>query len=544
MALMLAHAAFGQTGEGSPSLKGAPDTDLPAFVNVTKQAGIRFLHSIGDDHLDNIVEGTGAGCGFLDYDNDGDLDIYAVNGCYLREVNDVRGRRLRGKLKNHLYRNNGDGTFTDVTDEAGVGDTGYGMGCIAADYDNDGFVDLFVTNYGRNTLYHNNGDGTFADVTIQAGVGDERWGIGAVFLDYDRDGNLDLYVGNYLQFDPKYRYFYAPEAFPGPLSYPGQADILYRNNGDGTFTDVSKAARIDNPEGRAMGISAGDCDNDGDIDIFVANDAMENYLYRNDGGGRFTNVAREAGVAFGENGEATSAMGPDFGDINRDGLFDLVVPDMQYACVYRSIDGANFEDITDAVGVARVCGQYTDWACDLFDYDNDGWLDLFIVNGHAHRLDTQEDVLFRNIEGRKLEDVSARSGPYFREKHVGRGAAFGDYDNDGDIDAFIINLNSRAVLVRNDGGNRKNWLMVKTVGTKSNRSGVGARVTVVAGRATQFDEVKAASGYLSQNDLRVHFGLGKNASANLVEVRWPSGIVQRIKNVKANQVLTVVEPNN
>ncbi len=438
-------------------------------------------------------------------------------------------------------------TFVDASQEAGIQFRHFsgrrstqlpedmGSGAAWGDYDNDGWLDLYVVNESgpltlsqdqlerspaHNTLYHNNGDGTFTDVSVAAGVDFRGIGMAATWGDADNDGWPDLFVTAYGE------------------------NVFYRNNGDGTFTDVSKAARIDNPEGRAMGISAGDCDNDGDIDIFVANDAMENYLYRNDGGGRFTNVAREAGVAFGENGEATSAMGPDFGDINRDGLFDLVVPDMQYACVYRGIDGANFEDITDAVGVARVCGQYTDWACDLFDYDNDGWLDLFIVNGHAHRLDTQEDVLFRNIEGRKLEDVSARSGPYFREKHVGRGAAFGDYDNDGDIDAFIINLNSRAVLVRNDGGNRKNWLMVKTVGTKSNRSGVGARVTVVAGRATQFDEVKAASGYLSQNDLRVHFGLGKNASANLVEVRWPSGIVQRIKNVKANQVLTVVEPNN
>ncbi len=518
--------------------------NLPIFVDATKQAGINFVHSFGDKHLSSILEATGAGCAFIDYDLDGDLDIYAVNGSYLPGINDPypKGKDPKKELYNHLYRNNGDGTFTDVTHEAGVGDTGYGMGAVVADYNNDGAPDIYVTNYGANVLYRNNGDGTFTDVTTEAGVGDTLWAVHAVFFDYDNDGYLDLYVGNYLQFDPEYRYYFAPDAFPGPLDYTGQPDVLYHNNGDGTFVDVTKKAGVYNPEGRAMSVTAADYDNDGDMDIFVANDAMENYLYRNDGG-VFTNVALELGVALSEFGEATSSMGPTFEDIDNDGDLDLFIPDMGYCCLYRN-DGNEFEDVTAAAGISEVCGQYTSWAGAVFDYDNDGYRDIFISNGDAHHLYTEEDLLFRNNGDGTFEDVSLKSGSYFtKAEYIGRGAAFGDYDNDGDVDIFVINMNGPAILLRNDGGNRNHWLTIRTVGTKSNRDGIGARIQIVAGDLKQIAEVKTGAGYLSANDSRVHFGLGKHIKVDLLKIRWPSGTIQTLKNVKADQILTVTEPD-
>lgn len=538
------------------SLSGPPAgaQELPTYTDVTKEAGITFVHSFGDDRLDNIVETTGAGCAFFDYNNDGYQDLYLVNGCYRPGISHPSGRQQAGKLKNALYRNDGDGTFTDVTEKAGVGDQGFGMGAYAADHDNDGFIDLFITNFGRDSLYHNNGDGTFTDVTEQAGVGSELWGIGATWLDYDNDGFVDLYVGNYLTFDPEYRYFYAAENFPGPLSYKGQPDILYRNRGDGTFEDVTRKAGVYNPEGRAMGITSGDFDDDGYMDIFVSNDAMENYLYVNNGDGTFREIALTSGTAFGESGEATSAMGPEFGDIDRDGLMDLTVPDLSYGCIYRQVAQASspafpktfqnyvFEERSNFMGVAPVVGQYESWAGNLFDYDNDGYLDFFISNGNPHRLEEQEDVLFRNDAGKRFVDVSAKSGDFFHDEYIGRGAAQGDYDNDGDLDLLILNLNGPAILLRNDGGNRNNWLNIRTVGTKSNRCGIGTRIRLTAGGLTQIADVKSGSSYLSTSDLRLHFGLAKEKEASRIEVRWPSGRTQVVESVKANQLLTIEEP--
>ena len=515
---------------------------LPQFVDVTASAGISFVHSIGDDELSNIVESSGAGCVFFDYDNDGDLDIYLVNGRYLETVSSARGRHLAGQLKNALYRNNGDATFTDVTEKAGVGDTGFGMAAVAADYDNDGDRDLFVTNYGRDSLYLNNGDGTFTDVTQKAGVGSELWSLGASFFDFDRDGLLDLYVGGYLVFDPEYRNFYAAEAFPGPLSYRGQKDILYRNKGDGTFEDVTRAAGVYSTKGRAMGVAACDIDDDGDEDLYVANDGMENYLYRNHGNGTFEEIALRTGTAFGQNGEATSAMGPEFGDYDGDGLIDLLVPDMGYGCLYRNTGKGLFEEKSAEMGIAAVLGQYTSWSGNFLDYDHDGVLDVFIVNGDAHHLEPEEDTLFRGKGGQSFVDVSAASGPAFKLKAVGRGSAAGDFDNDGDLDLLVLNLNGPARLYRNDGGNRGNWIMVRTVGTASNRDGIGARVRVKSGGTTQVRDIRSSSGYLSQGDFRAHFGVGKSQKVDRIEVRWPSGRTSTLDNVKVNQVITVTEP--
>jgi len=520
----------------------ADQPTLPQFVDVTASAGISFVHSIGDDELSNIVESSGAGCVFFDYDNDGDLDIYLVNGRYLETVSSARGRHLAGKLKNALYRNNGDATFTDVTEKAGVGDTGFGMAAVAADYDNDGDRDLFVTNYGRDSLYLNNGDGTFTDVTQKAGVGSELWSLGASFFDFDRDGLLDLYVGGYLVFDPEYRNFYAAEAFPGPLSYRGQKDILYRNNGDGTFEDVTRAAGVYSTKGRAMGVAACDIDDDGDEDLYVANDGMENYLYRNRGNGTFEEIALRTGTAFGQNGEATSAMGPEFGDFDGDGLIDLLVPDMGYGCLYRNTGKGFFEEKSAEMGIAAVLGQYTSWSGNFLDYDHDSVLDVFIVNGDAHHLEPEEDTLFRGKGGRSFVDVSGASGPAFKLKAVGRGSAAGDLDDDGDLDLLVLNLNGPARLYRNDGGNRGNWIMVRTVGTASNRDGIGARVRVKSGGTTQVRDIRSSSGYLSQGDFRAHFGVGKSQKVDRIEVRWPSGRTSTLDNVKVNQVITVTEP--
>ncbi len=514
----------------------------PVFVNVTVESNLSFQHSFGDDEMSNIVEATGSGCAFLDYDNDGDLDIYAVNGSFRGEINDPSFSGL--VLSNHLYSNDGNGTFTDVTEHAGVGDRGYGMGCVVGDYDNDGDSDLYVTNYGRNTLYQNRGNGTFADVTEHAGVGDTLWGVGAVFLDYDNDGLLDLYVGNYLEFDPEYRLYYEADEFPGPLSYPGQPDLLYRNNGDGTFTDVTDVAGVRN-EGRAMGVLASDTNDDGWVDIFVANDAMENYLYRNNHDGTFSEVAFESGVAFSEHGDASSSMGGDFADFDRDGDLDLLVPDMVFNSFYRNLGNGFFEDVSAQVGIAEISGQYWSWGGDLFDYDNDGDLDILISNGDGHRLDTQEELFLANVPGPSgghvFRDAAGHSGDFFRHKSVSRGMAVGDYDSDGDLDVFLLNLDQPSILLRNDGGNRNHWLMLRLVGTKSNRDAVGARVTVRAGELIQVEERRNATSYLSQNDPRLHFGLGDRDRVDEVRVRWPAGGTQRLTDITADQILTIVE---
>lgn len=518
------------------------EQQLPVLVDITQKAGITFAHSIGDYKLSNIVESTGAGTAFVDYDGDGDLDIYFVNGSYLKEINHPRGRKLAGKLRNTLYRNNGNGTFTDVTTRAGVGDQGYGMGCLWADYDNDGDADLFITNYGPNVLYRNNGDGTFTDVTEKAGVGGGNlFSTGCTFLDYDGDGHLDLYVGNYLLYDPDYKNYFAAEAFPGPLSYKGQADILYRNRGDGAFEDVTRKAGVLNSQGRAMGVASCDLDNDGSMDIFVANDAMANYLYRNSGKGTFTDIALLSGTGFGENGEATSAMGPEFGDIDLDGLIDIMVPDMEYSCLYRNTGKGFFVQMSAQSGIAAACGQYTSWSGNFFDYDNDGLLDIFISNGDSHHLEPEEDLLFRNMNGKQFQDVSTQTGKDFQAKFVGRGSATGDFDNDGDLDILVLNLNDRPRLLRNDGGNRNHWLMVRLLGKQCNRDAVGSRVRLTSGGTTQTRTVITSSGYLSQSDFRLHFGLGKNKKAEKIEIRWPDGTIQVLKNIDANQLLTITQ---
>ncbi len=514
---------------------------LPVFTDITAQAGIRFKHSFGDYELTNIVEGTGAGPTFFDYDNDGLLDIYFVNGRWQKNVSDNLGRDLQGKLSNALYHNNGDGTFTDATEKAGVAGTGYGFSSSAADFDKDGDLDLYVLNYGPNTFYRNNGDGTFTDITEKTGLGDPLWSLSAPWLDFDNDGDLDVYVANYLEYDDgKFRAYYAAAGYPGPLSYSGQQDHLYRNNGDGTFTDVTKEAGMINPEGRAMSAVAADLNNDGYMDIYVANDAMENYYYENRGNGTFEEKALFMGLAFGQHGQGVSSMGPMPGDIDRDGYLDIFIPDMDYGSLLVK-RGKLYEDLVDSSNLAVICGQFTGWGAIFADFDNDCWLDLFVSNGDAHHEYPEDPVLARNNGKGEFVDIARQAGEYFQHKYVARGSASADFDNDGDMDLLVLHLNSTPALLRNDGGNKNNWLKIDARATGGKVPCIGTRVTVTVGNLKMVDEVIGIKGYLSQSDPRVNVGLGKATKADLVEIRWPDRTVQRFRNVKANQILTVVK---
>ena len=490
-----------------------PETPLPTFTDITKQAGITFKHSYGDHHLDNIVEGTGGGVCFFDYNGDGLQDIFFVTGTWMKTVSDNEGRDLRGKLSNKLYRNNGDGTFTDVTDQAGVGGNGaFSSGCSAADYDNDGHIDLYVLVYGRNILYHNNGNGTFTDVSKSSHLDDPRWSLSAVWFDYDGDGYLDVFVANYLVYDEgKFRDFYAATGYPGPLSYNAESCALYHNNGDGTFTDVSKQAGV-YKLGRAMSATASDFRNVGKLDIFVTNDASENHYFEYQGDGKFLERAVDYNVAFGENGQGVSSMGPVVGDVNRDGLLDIFIPNLNYCILFiqtRLRGDVVFADRTAVAGLSQALGQYAGWGAVIFDYDNDGWPDIFVAHGDAHHEYVQENTLMRNLGNGKFQDVSTVSGEHFKEKYVARGAARADIDNDGDDDIVIANLNDRPILLRNDGGNKQNnWLTVdaKLRFPTGTRDAIGARVTVTTGTFKQMDDLIPTRGYMSQSEPRLHFG--------------------------------------
>jgi enediyne biosynthesis protein E4 len=517
----------------------------PTYEDVSDNAHLQFRHSFGEQKLSSVMEATGSGCAWFDYNHDGLLDLYVLSGRYIDGV--TNHSKADGQTAtNHLYRNNGDGTFTDVTAQAGVSGKGFAMGLTVGDYDNDGYEDIYVTNWSSAILYHNNGDGTFTDVTEAAGVQNNHFGVGAAFLDYDRDGKLDLFVGNYLKFDPNSKKpYYSAEAFAGPLDYEGEASRLFHNNGDGTFTDVSEKAGVANPAGRAMGVTVGDYDNDGWPDIYIANDAMESYLYHNNHDGTFTNVAVEQGVAYGTNGDTPSAMGPILADYNNHGELDLFVSDMRYSRLFRNSHKEGFfVDTTLESGIAQTTGQFVGWGDAVMDFDNDGWKDVFIANGGLHWLVPQEASLFRNNANGTFTDVSLDAGSFLKTKNVGRGACFADYDNDGYIDAFVVVLGGKGILVHAKPpiGAKNHWLTLKLVGTASNRDGFGARIEATAGDLHQVVENVPQSGYLSQNDPRPHFGLGAHDEVDTLTIRWPSGTLQTLRHVKADQILTITEP--
>ncbi len=538
-------AALVLTALTYPPATSAAGAPWPKFTDITETAGIQFKHSLGDFEMSNIAEATGPGCAVFDYDNDGFLDLYFVNGRWHPDINDNRGRTLKGKLWNALYHNNGDGTFTDVTEKAGVAahEDSFGMAASAADFDNDGDLDLYVCNYGESILYRNNGDGTFTDVTEKAGLSSPGWALAAPWFDYTGDGQLDLFVVHYLEYDKgefqRTGAYYKADNFPGPLSYPGQPDCLYRNNGDGTFTDVTKEVGLWEPTGRGMGAVACDLDGDGDIDLYVTNDAMPNNLWLNDGKGHFQDVATETGTAFGEGGQGVSSMGPFVADVDRNGWLDILVPDMGYSSLMLQQRKGFFTDVTAQSGVAVLCGQYTGWGGLMNDYDNDGYVDLFIANGDPHHLYIEESVLARWDGRSKFLDVARQAGEFFDRKYVGRGAAFADFDNDGDVDILMNVLNDAPRLLRNDGGNRRNWLKVLPVRADTGMVALGTTITVHANNLTMIQPALGVNGYLTSSDPRPHFGLGQAEQADSVEIRWPDGRKQLLEKVKANQILKV-----
>ncbi len=525
-------------------LAQTPSASTIHFEDATAASGISFTHSFGAQKLGSLLEGTGSGCVWFDFNNDGLLDLYVASGKPLEAgVHPFPFKQQpESSPHNHLYRNDGHGKFTDVTDQAGVAANIYGMAAIAADYDNDGYEDLFVTGYGRAILYRNKGDGTFEDVTAKAGINVDGWSISSTWLDYDRDGCVDLFVGRYVKFDPKYHNFYAGDNYPGPLDYEGQTNVLYHNNCDGTFTDVSEKSGIAAYTGRTMGVTAADFDGDGYPDIYVANDKTENFLFHNKHDGTFEEIAVDAGVAYGQNGESTSAMGPVFADVDNDGKLDLWVTDSKYNRLMRNTGKMQFDDIGTASGISPVTGQYVSWGTGIYDFDNDGFLDILTFHGGLIHLIPEEHSVFRGLGNLKFADVSSEAGKVFDAKTVARGACFGDYDNDGKIDAFLVNLGAPATLFHNTSSTTGHWLTVQLKGTKSNRDGIGARLELTAGGRKQIAERVASSGYLSQNDGRVHFGLGGASKVEKLTVKWPSGREQVLENLAVDRIMAVEEP--
>jgi enediyne biosynthesis protein E4 len=533
----------------------------PRFADITARSKVAFTLENSATSNKYLIETMGGGVALFDYDNDGRLDIFFANGAQIADPmpDGTAPDKSDKRFWNRLYHQNADGTFTDVTERAGLSGLPqgyYSMGVAVGDYDNDGSEDLYVTGYGGNILYHNNGNGTFTDVTDKAGVRAGGWSASAGFFDYDNDGKLDLFVTRYVDWTFKTNR-YCGEKRPGfraychPDNYSGLTNILYHNNGDGTFTDVSEKAGVANPHGKGLGVSFADYDGDGFTDIFVANDSVQCFLYHNNGNGTFSEVGLLAGVGYNEDGKTFAGMGIDFSDYDNDGLPDVVVTDLsnERYMLFRNQGDSTFRDVTNASGIGGATLAFSGWSTHFFDYDNDGWKDLFVAQSHV--MDTIEKtspnlryleppLLLRNVSGHFVRVVP---GEAFQRDAAGRGAAFGDIDNDGDIDIAVSNLAQPAYLLRNDGGNNNHWIGIETVGTKSNRDGIGAHIKVVsASGLTQSFTVNTAVGYLSASDKRVIAGLGSDSNAKLIEIRWPSGIVQKFENVKAGQYLKAVEP--
>jgi hypothetical protein len=549
--LVFLFIACGRDDPGSGAYSSA--TSPVTFTDIIPSSGIDFVHANGKSGRYYFIETVASGGGFIDYDGDGDLDVYLLNGCA------IPGFQPDHRLSSKLYRNNGNRTFTDVTDQAGVGNEGrYGMGLAVGDYDNDGDDDLFVTNFGENVLYRNNGDGTFTDFTAQSRLKtaiNPLFSTSATFFDYDRDGDLDLYVCAYVDFtfeNNRRCVRDGLQSYCDPDAYSGMPDMLYRNNGDGTFTDVSEEAGVANPAGKGLGVVCGDYDGDGWPDIFVANDRVPNFLYRNNRDGTFTDVALLAGVAFGEDGVARAGMGADFGDYDHNGALDIYVTNFSHEpnSLFRNNGNGTFTETTFGAGLGNPTLLYLAFGTAFFDYDNDGWPDLFAANGHV--IDNIEQFeqsvtyeennqLFRNTGQGRFIEVSASAGAPFSVRRVHRGAAFGDVDNDGDVDILVTSVNDRPQLLINNGEKAGNSLLIGTVGVQSARNGVGARITVFSGTLEQTREVKSGYSFMSSNDFRVHFGLRDYTKADSIRVVWPGGSEDRLYDIQADQWITIKE---
>jgi len=529
------------------------------FEEIAQKAGLHFVTRNSPTPNKNQIETMVAGVALFDYDGDGYLDIYLVNGAEIPSL-----QKTSPAYWNRLYHNNHDGTFTDVTEKAGLAGAGYGMGVAVGDYDNDGRPDLFIANVNGNQLFHNNGDGTFTDVTAKAGVagaeldGKKMWSVAGGWFDYNNDGLLDLFVVNYCKWEPgKDPYCAVKSGVRGychPKHYAPLHNTLYRNNGDGTFTDVSKETGIADHFGKGMSVSFADYDGDGFLDAFVANDTTANFLFHNVGGKRFEEVGVQAGVAYSPDGTALSGMGSDFRDVNNDGLPDIWHTAVEHETfpLYINRDKGDFVDMTVASGLARSTTEMSGWGNGIVDFDNDGWKDLFVARANVmdnislltpSRSYAEPNSVFRNLGGKKFEDVSATAGADFQLAAPHRGVAFGDLDNDGRIDMVVTALGEPAKIFHNVTGGSNHWILLKLVGTKSNRMAIGAQVCITTedGRS-QWNEVTTSVGYASSSDSRVHFGLGASSRVKELEVRWPSGIRQVLRDLQGDRIVTVEEP--
>jgi hypothetical protein len=543
-------------GTGQSASATGQSTDSPIiFENTIETSKIHFVLKNSVSPQRYSIETMTGGVALFDYNNDGLLDIFFTNGAEIPSL-----KKSNSSFYNRLFRNNGDGTFTDVTEKAGLAGVGYSMGVAAGDYDNDGFVDLYVTGFNRNQLLHNNGDGTFTDVTEKAGVGGvvpgrgKPWSVTAGWIDYNNDGLLDLFVVNYLDYSISTAHSCETDNivdYCSPNEYRGTPNILYQNNGDGTFSDVSRQSHISQYAGKGMGVAFADYDDDGFTDIFVSNDTFPNFLLHNNGDGTFTDVALLAGVAYTENGKTVAGMGADFRDIDNDGRPDIFQAAMfgDTFPFYRNLGNGQFEDVTDMTGLAAMTTRLTAWGTGIFDFDNDGNKDIFVACSAI--LDNAMDVnhkpyplpngLYRNLGNMVFKDISGQVGASFSVPAAHRGAAFGDLNNDGKIDIVVTVLNGEPQLLMNRSPNHNHWIILKLVGVADNRDGLGTKVKITTASGVQYNEATTAVGYNSSSDKRVYFGLGNATVVNRIELAWPTGVKQLLTSVPADQILTIVE---
>ena len=527
-----------------------PSDSFPGFKDVAQEVGLTYLNISGEGTNDYIIEANGNGAAFFDFDNDGDQDVLLTSGSTLKHY------KGGGDPVVALYENV-NGVFRNRSSEAQLNKRGWAFGVCVADYDNDGYSDFYVTAYGPNLLFHNNGDGTFDERATVAGVADPHWGTGCAFGDYDRDGYVDLYVANYVAFDENTRprdclYMGTLKVFCGPKGLTGEADVLYHNNGDGTFTDVTIKAGIKDPDYYGFGVVFSDFDNDGWPDIYVANDSAPNLLFKNNRDGTFREVGLISGTSLNLFGKTQAGMGVAIGDFDGNGLFDIYKTNFadDTNSLYQNLGDLTFSDVTSESRASSASRPYVGWGTGFADFDNDGWLDLFVVNGHVYpdvdRLKgvgryLQPKELYRNLGNGRFAEISSRVPGDLSTPKPSRGAAFGDYDNDGDIDALVVNVNSRPSLYRNDGGNRKSWIGFRLLGVSSNRDAIGARVEIEAGGRTQVGEVRSGGSYLSHSDMRVHFGLGSAKRVDRIRVRWPDGKTETLSGMNAGRYATIRE---